>query len=154
MNDQLIREIIQLTAAVVGSIGFGIVFHMRPKKLKWAALGGFLSWASYLLLAHTGMNEYLCGFIAAALTTAYAEVMARVTKTPAIIYVVVSTVPLIPGAALYRSMNALLGQELEAARAQGLYALLFATSMAAGIVLTTLAERTAVHRLEARRKTG
>ncbi|MBQ9420331.1 MAG: threonine/serine exporter family protein [Lachnospiraceae bacterium] len=146
------QEIIQLTAAVVGSIGFGIVFHMRPKKLKWAALGGFLSWASYLVLVHAGLNEYLCGFIAAALTTAYAEIMARSTKTPAIIYVVVSTVPLIPGAALYRSMNALLRQDMTVARAQGLYALIFATSMAAGIVLTTLFERMAVQRSAAENK--
>ena len=143
MKEEMIKDIIQITAAIIGSAGFGIVFNIHAKKLWAATLGGLVSWVSYLLLAHLGLNEYLCGFFAAALTTAYAEIMARVTRSPAIMYVVVGTVPLIPGAGLYRSMFALLLQDMTTARHQGTYALLFAASMAAGIVLTTLVERTA-----------
>ena len=141
MQQEMIKEIIQIIAATAGSAGFAIVFNIPKKKLVYAAMGGFLSWCFYLMFAHAGCNEYLCGFLAAALTTAYAEIMARVTKAPAIMYVIVGTVPLIPGAGLYRSMFAMLRQDMAAAKAQGAYALLFASSMAAGIVLTTLAER-------------
>ena len=143
MTDSLlIKELIQLLAATIGSIGFALVFNIPAAKLKWAAIGGCFSWACYLVCKHLGMHEYMCGLIAAALTTVYSEIVARFSKAPAIIYIVVSTVPLIPGAALYRSMYALLRQDYLTARAQGLYALLFASSMAAGIVMATLAEKT------------
>lgn len=133
--------LLQLVTAAAGSVGFALVFNIQKEKLIWAALGGLLSWASYLLLKAAGVPEYACGFLAAAITTAYSELMARVTGTPAIVFIMVCTVPLIPGAALYRSMDALMHSRVEDARSYGLYALLFAASMAAGIVLTTLLEK-------------
>ena len=138
MKQEMITDIIQILAAITGAAGFGIVFNIPRGKLGVATFGGFVSWVSYLVFAHMGINVYLCGFFAAALTTAYAEIMARVTKSPAIMYAVVGTVPLIPGAGLYRSMFALLRQDMVTAHQQGTYSLLFAASMAAGIVLTTL----------------
>ena len=141
MEQELITKIIQLIAATLGSAGFGIVFNIPKEKMLPAVLGGFVSWLSDLICVGAGCNEYLAGFLAAALTTAYAEIAARLTKAPAIMYIVVGTVPLIPGAGLYRSMFAMLRMDMVTARQQGIYALLFASSMAAGIVLTTLADR-------------
>jgi len=141
MEQELITKIIQLIAATVGSAGFGMVFNIPKEKMIPAVIGGFVSWLSYLIFIWAGCNEYLSGFLAAALTTAYAEIAARLTRAPAIMYIVVGTVPLIPGAGLYRSMFAMLRMDMAAARQQGIYALLFASAMAAGIVLTTLVDR-------------
>jgi len=141
MKQELITKIIQLIAATVGSAGFGMVFNIPKEKMIPAVIGGFVSWLSYLIFIWAGCNEYLSGFLAAALTTAYAEIAARLTRAPAIMYIVVGTVPLIPGAGLYRSMFTMLRMDMAAARQQGIYALLFASAMAAGIVLTTLVDR-------------
>ena len=102
------KEFIQLMAALLGSLGFAALFNIRGKKLIFATIGGFLSWATYLAAACITANPYFCGFISTVLTTLYAEVMARMVKTPVTVFLVSATIPLIPGAALYRAMNCLM----------------------------------------------
>ena len=99
------KEFIQLMAALLGSLGFAALFNIRGKKLIFATIGGFLSWATYLAAACINANPYFCGFISTVLTTLYAEVMARMVKTPVTVFLVSATIPLIPGAALYRAIT-------------------------------------------------
>ena len=64
--------------------------------------------------------------------------MARIHKTPVTVFLVSATIPLIPGAALYRTMNWMMMQEWDKFCADGTYTILFAASMAAGMTLTTI----------------
>ena len=41
--------VIQLITGALGSVGFGILFHMKKKYLPLAAVGGFISWMVFLL---------------------------------------------------------------------------------------------------------
>ena len=75
------------------------------KKLWFAALGGCLSWAVYLAVEFITPSPYVCGFWSTVAITLYAECMARIHKTPVTVFLVSATIPLIPGAALYRTMN-------------------------------------------------
>ena len=45
----MITTVIQLITGAIGSVGFGILFHMKNKYLPLAAAGGFLSWMFFLL---------------------------------------------------------------------------------------------------------
>ena len=69
--------------------------------------------------------------------------MARIHKTPVTVFLVSATIPLIPGAALYRTMNWMMMQEWDKFCADGTYTILFAASMAAGMTLTTILFRMA-----------
>ena len=135
------KEFIQLMAALLGSLGFAALFNIRGKKLIFATIGCFLSWATYLAAACINANPYFCGFISTVLTTLYAEVMARMVKTPATVFLVSATIPLIPGAALYRAMNCLMHRNYAGFSKEGTYTLLFAASMSAGITFTTVVFR-------------
>ena len=135
------KECIQLMAALLGSLGFAALFNIRGKKLIFATIGGFLSWATYLAAACINANPYFCGFISTVLTTLYAEVMARMVKTPVTVFLVSATIPLIPGAALYRAMNCLMHRNYAGFSKEGTYTLLFAASMSAGITFTTVVFR-------------
>ena len=135
------KEFIQLMAALLGSLGFAALFNIRGKKLIFATIGGFLSWATYLVAACINANPYFCGFISTVLTTLYAEVMARMVKTPVTVFLVSATIPLIPGAALYRAMNCLMHRNYAGFSKEGTYTLLFAASMSAGITFTTVVFR-------------
>lgn len=132
------EEIIQLIAAGLGSIGFAALFNIRGEKLIFASLGGFFAWAVYLTAARYTDNPYLCGFTASVMLTLYAECMARIHKTPVTVFLVSATIPLIPGAALYRSMNCLMQQNWAGFYKESTYTLLFAASMSAGITATTI----------------
>ena len=42
-------NIMQLITGAIGSVGFGVLFHMKRKYLPLAAVGGFLSWFLFLV---------------------------------------------------------------------------------------------------------
>ena len=136
------QNMIQLLAATLGSLGFAMLFNIRGKKLLFATFGGFFAWGVYLLAAHFYENPYFCGFAASVMLTLYAELMARMHKTPVTVFLVSAAIPLIPGAALYRTMNCLMQRQWEFFAAECTYTLLFAASMSAGITLTTVIFRT------------
>ena len=129
---------VQLFAALAGSFGFAALFNLHGRKLAFASLGGLLSWGVYLIAERLAPNPYICALASSSALTVYAEMMARIHKSPATIFLVSASIPLVPGAALYRSVNYLMHRQTELCYAESLYTLLFAASMSAGITLTTL----------------
>ena len=96
---------IQILMGGLGTLGFNILFHIRGRKLLFATLGGVVSWAVFLALEPVLPGEGFRYFLAAAAVTVYGEVLARVMKTPTTTFLVPSIIPLIPGSALYYTMN-------------------------------------------------
>lgn len=130
--------LIQLLMAYLGSLGFGILYNLRGKRLLFASLGGLLAWAVYLLVNMATPSPYPCAFAASVALTLYSELIARAIKTPITGLLGAAVIPLIPGAGLYRAVSALMLKNAELATQHGTYTLLFAANMAAGITLTTL----------------
>ena len=130
--------IIQLLMAFLGSLGFGALYNIHGRKLLIAALGGLLAWAVYLLVNQFTPSPYPCAFLGSVALTIYAELVARWQKAPTTMFLVTATIPLIPGAGLYRTVSAMMIKDAARAASQGTYTLLFAASMASGITLTTL----------------
>ena len=96
---------IQIAAAFFGSLGFAMLFNLRGPWLFFTALGGCLSWCIYLLIG-CFINHYEWQYFAAAFFLGiYSEIMARKTKSPSTLYLAVGMIPLIPGAALYYTMQ-------------------------------------------------
>ena len=139
--------VIQLIAAFTGGLGVGLLFGMRPRHLLPAALAGVLSWGVYLGMAELTQIEFLSCLVAAAVAVIYAEVMARLRKTPATQFVIAGIVPLVPGSSLYRAMSYAVRGEMEAARQYGSLTLVYALAIAAGISLVM-----ALRELQTKRK--
>lgn len=89
--------VLQLASAFAGSMGFALLFQVRRRKLMLASLGGLLAWAVYLALGPVMPQDVPRFFIASMVLTIYAEVLARVVKCPATLFLVTAAVPLIPG---------------------------------------------------------
>lgn len=134
-------DLIQIFTGFLGSLGFGILFHIRGKKLFVASLGGLMSWTVFLLLAPLLPSEARRYFFAAAAVTIYAEVFARVMKTPTTTFLVPSLIPLIPGGALYYTMNYALNEQWPAFAAKAIYTLELALALALGIIAVTTVTR-------------
>jgi len=133
-------DLMQIFMGFLGSLGFGVLFHLRGSKLILAACGGIVSWSVFLALAELIPGESLRYFLASASITIYAEVFARVLKTPTTTFLVVSLIPLIPGGALYYTMNYALNEQWDRFAAHAFYTIELALSLAVGIiVVTTLA---------------
>ena len=131
----------QLAGAFFGSLGFSILYNIKRDKLFPAAFGGFLSWGIYLLFAPLQLSDAVRYLIATFFVTLYAELMARKMKTPATLFLVPATIPLIPGGSLYYTMQALTMGNREEFYERGVYTLLLAGAIAGGILLAMTAWR-------------
>lgn len=143
---------VQILMGGLGTLGFNLLFHIRGKKLVLATLGGVISWAVFLALEPVHPGEALRYFVAAAAVTVYGEILARVEKTPTTTFLVPSIIPLIPGSALYYTMNYALNKQWSAFAQQAFYTLQLALSLAVGIIAVTTAVRLITVLLRKRKK--
>ena len=129
--------ITQLLAALMGATGYSILSHIRGLKLAVAGLGGLLTWGVYLLIREPMESLMVANLAAAAFAATYAEVMARILRTPATIFVMPAVIPLVPGGALYYTMYAAIAGDAESASSHGYEALNVAVGVAIGIAVVT-----------------
>ena len=132
---------LQILMGVLGTLGFNILFHLRGKKLLLSTLGGLLSWSIFLGLSPLFSGEATRYLLSAAVITVYSEILARVEKTPTTTFLVPSIIPLIPGSALYYTMNYALNKQWSQFAAQAFYTLQLALSLAVGIITVTTVVR-------------
>lgn len=139
--------LIQVSASLVGTLGFGILFNIRGKRLVLASVGGMLAWALYLALFYFLKNEVLCYFVVSLLTAFYAEVMARVLKTPAITFCILSLIPLVPGSSLYYTIESVLSGSSESFFGKAAHTLGLAAALSLGIILVAAFSKTVTSRV-------
>ena len=133
--------IIQTPAAFLGSIGFAIFFKMKGKQIVLAGIGGAVTWIVYLLIQHFIEGYFVPYLVASIFVGIYAEIMARVNKAPATIFLTAAAVPLIPGGSLYYTMLGLVEQDEELFATSGVAALTIALAISLGFVVVALANK-------------
>ena len=126
--------IIQLLAACVGSVGFAMLLNMRGKQVVYAGI----SWGIYLLGYRFAESYFIANFVAAVFVALYAEIMARVNRAPATIFLTAAAIPLIPGRNLYLSMYGIVTEDYVNARVNGMTAVVIALAIGLGIVFITV----------------
>ena len=127
--------LIQVVMAFFGTIGFGMLFRSRGKKLLLAGNGGMMAWALFLLLGRWIESEPIRYFIVSVIISIYAEVLARICKTPAGTFGILSLVPLVPGGGLYYSADYALNGDMGAFVEKALSTLSLTAMLSVGIVL-------------------
>mgnify|MGYP002532903100 CR=1 FL=1 len=117
--------------------GFFILFNTHGWGSALCAAGGVLTWMVYLLCRSLGFSIYGMNFIAAIVAALYSEIMARSRKYPVTSYLVISSIPLLPGAGIYYTMSLGLGGDVQAAVHKGLETAGVAGSIAVAILLVS-----------------
>ncbi|MFR6395111.1 MAG: threonine/serine exporter family protein, partial [Oscillospiraceae bacterium] len=96
---------VQAIAVFVGCCGFCILFNTHGRGMVLCMMGGAASWMLYLLCRALGCDVYTANLFAALLAAVYAETMARVRRCPAMPYLVIAILPMLPGAGVYYTMS-------------------------------------------------
>lgn len=136
-----IDALIQILSSFFGTLGFGILFNIKGKKLFWAAFGGMLSWGLFLGFNHLLQNEPVSYFLIAICSTLYAEILARIMKTPASTFCIITLIPLVPGGAMYYTTTYALSGNPDAFITKAIYTLELAVALSLGIVIVTAASK-------------
>ncbi len=129
------ETIIQIVMAALGSLGFALLYRLRPEHLPLATIGGALVWGIYLLALKYTENIFASALIATVFCTLYAEILAKLQKTPATVLLIPSVIPLIPGSALYYTMSSLVQRDLTQAWYFARLTIQYALAIAIGISL-------------------
>ena len=128
----------------IACIGFGIIFNSRGKNLLLSALGGAISWMVYLITVHYS-NDILACFLSGFAVSLYAELFARIRRTPSTCFLIIGLLPLVPGAGIYYTMKYFVqGQYVEFAE-KGVSVLSSAGAIALGVMLVISMFRMMMH---------
>lgn len=102
--------LISVLTAIIGSVGFALLFSVDLKHLPYSAVGGGISWAVYLLIYDLSVSVLAASLVAAFAATIFSELCARYNRTPATVFLLPSLIPLVPGGSLYYTMSNLLSK--------------------------------------------
>lgn len=129
--------ILEVIAAFLTSVGFGVLFNVKGKYLAVAGVGGGLGWFVYKIFLGFDFKVSTAFFIASICFSIYCEVCARIYKTPATILSVCCLIPLVPGYGVYNTMYQFLrGNYMEAIDC-GINTLSSAGGLALGVILVS-----------------
>ena len=130
--------IVQVISALIGSIGFAVFFNMKGKQIMLAGAGGAATWIVYLLCQQQIEGYFVPYFIASIFVAVYAEIMARMNRAPATIFLTAAAVPLIPGGSLYYTMAGLVNGDQALFAESGASAVTIALAISLGFVVVAI----------------
>ncbi len=125
----------------IACVGFCILFNIHGKGSVLCALGGALTWALFQICQLLGADAISAYFIATLFAAIYAEIMARIRKYPAISYLVVSIIPLLPGAGIYRTTACVLEGNMDGFIVNAAQTAAIAGAIAVGILIVSTIAR-------------
>lgn len=129
---------VMLITAIIGTAGFCMVFNIKKNKLFYGCIGGTISAIVYFFCLEMGFSTLIANMIPAIAATLYSELIARVVKAPATVFLIASVIPLTPGGSLYYTMSNLVEGNYEMARQMGIKTILVALGIAFGIVFVSV----------------
>ena len=121
-------------AALLGTIGYALLFDAKRKYLPVISLLGVLTYAIYEFSVRAEFSKFLAAFLAAALATLCAEACARIFCAPTVVFLLTAPMVIVPGSSLYYTMNALIMQKNKLLSLHLEDLLQISIGMAAGIV--------------------
>lgn len=133
--------LLECITTVIACMGFCIIFNIHGKGAWLCGIGGGLTWFVFRIVQLFGLDMMGAYFIATLIAAAYAEIMARVRKYPAISYLVVSIIPLLPGAGVYRTTASILIGDNKGFTENAIQTIAIAGSIAVGILIVSTIAR-------------
>lgn len=125
---------VQHLTALLGTLGFAVLFKVRARHLPYAGVCGLLTWFVYYTVTFFGGTLFLAAFAASAVATVFAECCARARCAPALVFLVPGTIPIVPGSDLYYTMRYLLFGDFDVFANYLMRALLVGIGIGGGIV--------------------
>lgn len=99
------EQVIQCISAFIGCFGFCFIFRIH-KNIRFAFLGatvGTIGWIVCLLTDYID-NVFIQSFLAMLCVSLLSEILARIFKASATIFIIVGCFPLVPGSGIYYTM--------------------------------------------------
>lgn len=124
--------IVRILLAALTSIAFSVIFNVKGINILLSGLCSGLGYTVYLLM---GQGRPLALFCAGMVITLSAEMVARITKMPATLFLVGGLLPLVPGREMFRMFTTVMAGSTGAAMTHFWNTILQAGALAVGTVI-------------------
>lgn len=125
--------IIQVCAAMIGTIAFSLLFGVPKKFYPWCGIIGGAGWAVYVL-ASGYCSPSAASFLATVVVIFLSRAAAVRNRCPSTIFLISGILPLVPGAGIYWTVYYLVTEQLRQAVYTGYEAVKAAVAIVLGIV--------------------
>ncbi|MBQ9977864.1 MAG: threonine/serine exporter family protein [Clostridia bacterium] len=130
------NHLITFIGAVIGTLGFSLMFKISRKQLPWAILGGAVTFVFYLLFLNFGC--FVANMMAGVAMMGYCEIVARIRKAPVTVFLSAALVVLVPGGALYYTIYNVLSKNTDMVINYGATTAITCLGIIAGISIATV----------------
>jgi uncharacterized membrane protein YjjB (DUF3815 family) len=129
--------IFSVITAGIASGAFSIFFNIRGINTLFAAINGTIGFLIFSLLTQYGLASYIAMLFASMAMAAYAEILARLRKAPASLFLVAGIIPIVPGGGIFEFALSFIQGDNDMAVSIGIRTLLEAGSIALGIIIVS-----------------
>lgn len=130
--------IIKILAGVISTLGFAILFRLKPSHWPFAVFDGFLACVCYFAFTELFGGNFLPNLLAAFVASSFAELFARICKAPATVFILPGCIALVPGGTLYYAMSNLLSENRDVALEFFMITLTVGIGIGGGIIAASL----------------
>ena len=126
--------------ALIACLGFAAIYRNKTGRILFCGLAAMITWISCAIVSHlTGADLFLSYMTAAAVGTVISEILARVLKAPATVFLITAILPLVPGGSLYHATFYLVTKDYANAKIYGTETAVCALGIAVGLILVSVA---------------
>ena len=125
---------------------FASLFYDSPKRsYKIVMVSGFVAWFVYKYLTMILNNKFIAALFASIAVGIIGEIASRKVHMPVTVFVIPGIISLVPGADMYYTMYYTIQQNSKLAFSHARNAMLFAASIALGILVASLSSKSIKH---------
>lgn len=130
--------LIKIIAGTIATLGFAILFRLKPSHWPFAVLDGLFACVCYFAFTELFGGNFLPNLLAAFIASVFADVFARLCKAPSTVFILPGCIALVPGGSLYYAMSNLLSENREVAVEYFLTTLTVGIAIGGGIIAASL----------------
>ncbi len=128
---------LSIPLALLGTIGFCILFQVPRRCIAFSAMLGALGWAVYSLCLSCDLSVFVAAFAAASTVAIFGEMFSRIKKEAATVFVIPGILPLVPGMGIYYFMFYFITGDESQMAYWGEQTLMIAGSIAVGLLVVS-----------------
>lgn len=128
----------QLISCTIACVGFAYWFNVKGIQVLYSGIGAFFTWAVYYVCFEMTNSNFQSTLFGAIFVAIFAQIMARVNRAPATIFLCVCVFPLVPGPNLYYMMYYLVMENYKVAKEEALTLVLTCVGIALGFIVVDI----------------
>ena len=130
--------VIKIIAGTIATLGFAILFRLKPSHWPFAMLDGLFACICYFAFTELFGGNFLPNLLAAFAASVFADLFARLCKAPSTVFILPGCIALVPGGTLYYAMSNLLSENRDVAVEYFLITLTVGIGIGGGIIAASL----------------